>query len=232
MEYQDNDFKNMFLNVWKSEGDLFKAFPILTKYPEFKAKLRNIDKNKVIKYIAYAFDKNSPLMSVMDIMERRFHALELAKFPKDIKGNYSSQTEQMVHSGIPEINRMVIRYCLFTGDSEYAILTTYEDSLIKELKNLMDFDNPIRVKKGKSGESDQVSYNEPTDKKAVIISNIAKLKQLIKELKQEIFSNNIDAFLLRSLMEFTESNRFEFSPEFFAAQTKEWNNISRYYGGK
>ena len=230
-EYQDSDFKNMFLNVWKAEGDLFKAFPILTKYSEFKKRLRGIDKDKVIKYIAFAFDKNSPLANIMDVMERRFHALELAKFPKDTRGNYSLQIEQMVHSGMPEINLMVIRYCLFTGDTEYSILTTYEDSLIKELQNLMVVDKTITKKKGKSEEV-TTSTGEPTDKKSVIISNIAKLKQLIHELKQEIFSNNTDAFLMRSLMEFTESERLELSPEFFAQQTKEWDNVSRYYGKK
>jgi len=214
MEYQDSDFKDMFLNVWKAEGNLFKAFPILTKYDEFKARLEkyNLNKDKVIRYIAYAFDKNSPLMNVLDIMERRFLALELAKFKKDKNGNFSKKVELMVHSGIPEVNRMVIRYCLFTGDTEYSVLVTYEDSLIKELDNLMNFDD-----------------NDPTDKKSVVISNIANLKKLIKELKNEIFSNNTDAFLLRSLSEFTEAQRLELSPEYFAEYLKDWNNVSRYY---
>jgi len=214
MEYQDSDFKDMFLNVWKAEGNLFKAFPILTKYSEFKCNVEkyNLTKSKVIKYIAYAFDKNSPLMNVLDIMERRYYALELAKFKKNKEGNYSKRVEQMVHSGIPDINRMVIRYCLFTGDTEYAVLVTYEDSLVKELDNLMNFDD-----------------NEPTDKKSVVISNIANLKKHIKELKEEIFSNNIDAFLLRSLTEFTEADRLELSPEYFANYLKDWDNVSRYY---
>lgn len=223
MEYSNNDFEGLFLNVWGVRGDLFKAFPILTKYKEFQKSLKkfNLPTDKVIRYIVYAFDKNSPLSGILDIMERRYEALELAKFPKDKNGNYSKKIELMVHSGIPDINRMVIRYCLFTGDTEYAVLTTYEDALIKELNNLMIVDKPM----GKTIENE----TDPTDKKSVIISNIAKLKKLIKELKDEIFSNNVDAFLLRSLTEFTEAERLELSPEYFAKQLKDWDNISRYY---
>jgi len=231
MEYLDSDFEKMFLNVWKvkSDDDLFKTFPILGKYKEFGVKLRNLDKNKVIKYIAYAFDKNSPLSLINDIIERRVKALELAGFKTDVKENHSSQLDMMVHSGIPEVNHMVIRYCLFVGDTDYAILVTYEDSLVQELQRLSDFETSFKVRRGKGEESDDIFYKENNEKKAALITNISNLRKQIKDLRSEIFSGNIDAFLERSLREFTESERLELSPEFFAKQYKDWDNISKYY---
>ena len=232
MEYIESDFENMFLNVRKVKvGDnLLTAFPILKKYKEFGVRLKNLNKGLVIRYIALAFDKHSPVTSIIDIMERRKEALSLAGFKTDTKGNYGKNVEAMVHSTIPQVNNMVIRYCLFVGDTEYAILITYEDSLIKELQRLMAFESPFKIKKGRDDkESDELFYNETNDKKSAIISNIAKLKSLISELKQEMFSNNTDKFLERSLMEFTETQRLDLSPEYYAQQFKEWDNVSRYY---
>ncbi|HEO65811.1 MAG TPA: hypothetical protein ENI73_08065 [Spirochaetes bacterium] len=232
MDYIESDFENMYLNVRKVKigEDLFEAFPILSRYKEFVGKTGNLKKELVIRYIAFAFDKRSPLNSIIDIMERRVEALKLAGFKTDAKGRYSKFIDMMVHSAVPNINQMVIRYCLFVGDTEYAILVTYEDSLIKELQRLMSFENPVRIRKGANDtESDEIFYNESNEKKGAIITNISNLKKLIGELKKEIFSNNIDKFLERSLMEFTEAEKFELSPEFYAKQYKGWDNVSRYY---
>ena len=78
MEYIESDFENMFLNVRKVKvGDnLLTAFPILKKYEEFSVKLKNLNKGLVIRYIAFAFDKHSPLTSIIDIMERRKEEIE------------------------------------------------------------------------------------------------------------------------------------------------------------
>lgn len=232
MDYVENDFDNMYLNVRKVPigEDLFKAFPILSMYKEFVGKTGNLKKELVIRYIAYAFDKESPLNSIIDIMERRVEALKLAAFKTDAKGKYSRFVDMMVHSLSPTINQMVIRYCLFVGDTDYAILITYEDSLIKELERLMSFETPVKIRKGKNdSEADEIFYNESNEKKGALITNISNLKKLISELKKDIFSNNIDKFLERSLMDFTESEKFELSPEFYAKQYKDWDNVSRYY---
>lgn len=232
MDYVESDFDNMYLNVRKVPigEDLFKAFPILSVYKEFSGKTGNLKKELVIRYIAYAFDKESPLNSIIDIMERRVEALVLAGFKTDAKGRYSRFVDMMVHSVVPNINQMVIRYCLFVGDTDYAILVAYEDSLIKELERLISFENPVKVRKGKNdSEADEIYYNESNEKKSALITNISNLKKLIGELKKDIFSNNIDKFLERSLMDFTESEKFELSPEFYAKQYKDWDNVSRYF---
>jgi len=232
MDYIESDFDNMYLNVRKVPigEDLFKVFPILSKYKEFSGKTGNLKKELVIRYIVYAFDKGSPLNSIVDIMERRVEALKLAGFKTDARGKYPRFVDMMVHSIVPTINQMIIRYCLFTGDTDYAILVTYEDSLIKELDRLMSFENPIKIKKGRNdAEVDEIFYNESNEKKSALITNISNLRKLIGELKAELFSNNIDLFLERSLLDFIEAERLELSPEFFAKQTKDWDNISKYY---
>lgn len=219
MEYISKDFENLLLNAYNIPigNSLFKAFPILTKYDEFKMKLDRLVKEKVLRYIIFAFDRNSPLIGINDILERRVEAATLAGFMiKDRK--FKPQVDKMIRGLIPEVNHMIIRYCMFLGDTDYTILITYEDSLIKELQALIDFDN-----------AKSANDEDRKEKKGEILRNIDSLRLNIKKLKEEFLARNIDYFLTRSLHEFSESQKFELSPEFYANELKGWDNVSKYY---
>jgi hypothetical protein len=95
-------------------------------------------------------------------------------------------------------------------------MVTYEDSLLKELDRLINY------------EADQKT--DPTnEKKKEIITNISTLREGVNMLKDEFLAKNVDFFLSRSLSEFTESKRIDMSPEAYAIKLKGWDNVSMYF---
>lgn len=62
-----------------------------------------------------------------------------------------------------------------------------------------------------------------------IIANISKIKAEIEKLINELFVDNVDAFLTRSLGQFTAAEILELSPEKYAADYLDWDRISRHY---
>lgn len=214
LEYNKKDFESLLLNVYEySLGtDLKKVFPIFDKYREFKVRTKGLKNELLLRYIVYAFDRNSPLLVIPDILERRTEAALLAGFSPDKKsGNWSEAVDKMLKSIVPEVNHMVVRYCLLTGDTTYSIIVTYEDALMKELSALLNW----------------TEDSGPT--KGAVIGNINKLKQELSVLKQDFFNSNLDSFLSRSLTEFGEAKLINLSPEYYAHKVKNWNNVSRYY---
>jgi len=218
MEFVSKDFEGLLLNIFQHRigTDLFKVFPVLSKYEEFTVNVPHIKKENLLRYIIYAFDKNSPLAAINDILERRVEALKLAGFtPHGTTHKWAHGLDRMVKSLNPKVNHAIIRYCMLQGDTDYTVLVTYEDSLLKELDRLINFD---------AGEED-----DSGEKKKELIANINTLRKDINTLKQEFFANNVDLFLLRSLSEFAESKKILLSPEYYAEILKGWDNVSRYY---
>jgi hypothetical protein len=218
MEYVAQDFEQLLINPYdhKIGSDLMKVFPILSKYKEFRVKLPSqIKREYVLRYIIYAFDRNSPLIAITDIMERRVEAANMAGFPVNDNGTFGILVDKMIRSLNPVINHMVIRYCMLLGDTDYTVLITYEDSLLRELERLITFDSD--------------SEKEGSENKKSLIANISTLRLTINSLKDDFLAKNVDYFLSRSLSEFSESKKVDLSPEYYAKELKGWDNVSRYY---
>lgn len=209
-DYRDSDFANLFLKVYQVpfETDLFKRFPILNAYSVFKADIGNLEREKVLRYIIYAFDKNSPLNTISDILERRVEAALLAGF-KPKKNKFEPEVEAMIKSVNNIINSMIIQYCIMQGEEDYTTLVSFQEALRSQLEILL---NP--------GEDDDVSK---------IIKNVKELRTQINELRQNLLINNVDTFLTMSLNDFSEAEKLELSPEYFAEKYAYWDGISKYY---
>jgi len=230
MEYVASDFDGLLLNVYNHPlgTNLQGVFPILTKYPEFMVQMHSqFKRERVLRYVIYAFDRNSPLTAITDILERRVEAATLAGFEPNSVGIFTPAIDKMIRSLNPLVNHMVIRYCMLMGDIDYSVMVTYEDALVKELDRLINF-GVTKTPKVHEGE-DKVDAADGNEKKKELIDNISKLRASINELRAEFFAKNVDYFLSRSLMEFSESKKVDLSPEFYAVKMKGWDNISRYY---
>lgn len=212
MEYFARDFENLLLNVYlvPVTTNLLKKFPILGKYNEFKIRLPNqLPRNKVIRYTVFAFDRNSPLNGINDILERRIQACLLAGFKYNTKGEWPEMVDKMLRSLLPKVNHIIIRYCIIQATTDWAIKIAFEDALEKELKRLLD--------------------NTDDDKTSKILDTISKLRVNIKKIDGDLLAENVDQFLTRSLAEMGQAKILELSPEYYAEHLKGWDNISKYY---
>lgn len=211
-DYGPKDFEGLMFNVYNHPlgTDLLKVFPILGSLSVFKKQIAGIDQQTAIRYVVYAFDKGSPVQALDDIMERRVIALELAGVERPENGEYEEEIDMMLRSLVPEINNMTIQYCILNSENDYAIYVAYQETLRRQLADMLS------------------SEKKETEIKT-LIGNINSLNANLDKLSKNIFTNNIDPFLTRSLIQFGTAKRYELSPEHFSQEMFDHDNISRYY---
>ena len=224
-QLRKKDFENLLLNCYdiSDDDDIFKVFPILSKYPVFtkkipyrrgsdlKADVEEIFENKtrLIKYIIFVYDPGSPFQKITDTLERRAEAAQFAGYEvKDKK--FDEVTDKMIRCIIPEVNRMIVQFCMLTQEDDYATLIVYRERLRKELESLSDADI----------ESKDVSK---------VIANIKAFEKEIVLKKESLLANNMDSFINKTLFEYMESKRLKLTPEDIAKALIPWDNISVYY---
>lgn len=199
--YRKEDFTGMYLNVHAvpKTSKVIERFPILKKHEVFQSKLPpNLDKDRVVRYIVYAFDPNSPLRHKTNVIERRMNAVELAGF-KMRKDKYPDSIEEMVRSNVQAVNHMIIQYCIIAGGQHYNIFKSFEEALYKETSKLYNENERAKGEKVKD-----------------IISNITTLGEKIKHYETVIFSENDDTKLTADLYDFSAAENIRISPEDYA----------------
>lgn len=194
--FNDFDFGKMFFPIHKfpDEADLMLEFPILKKHSEFQAYVE-VPFNKMIRYIVLAFDLHSPLRSAYkDINEQRHKAALIAGFGLNKYNKFELPVENMVLCGVPEINRMIIRYVSMISNEDFSTYITFTEALRKQQERLFTGD----VENEKSRE---------------LIANITTLKQAVKDLKEDLLGTKDDDKLNRALYDFVESDVLGITPE-------------------
>ena len=134
MKFKDSDFSGMMFPIYdlpKSKSVL-KEFPELDKYKEFKTTIA-LDKDKVIRYIMFCYDKRSPLLKEADLSKRKIVALELAGFSKEKGGKYNENLLRMISCENDSINRMMVRFLRIQNDLDFSLLTTLTENYFNTL---------------------------------------------------------------------------------------------------
>ena len=209
-EYSPRDFDDLLVNVYAYKGSgILAKFPLLSRYKVFKTEIPvELDIDMVLRYIVFCFDKNSPFQSVSNQIDRRVKAAMEAGFePKGRR--FPDEVDKMIRCLIPNINHMIIQYCILQGEDDYTSYVAYQESLRRQLEELTDGGDDANTTK--------------------IIANTKALRAEVNALRTSILGTDTDAFLKRSLFEFTEAEKLELSPEFYAEKLRGWDNISKYY---
>ena len=61
-----------------------------------------------------------------------FESLALAGYIKG-DGDYPEEIDKMLRSLYPELNTMIIQYCILIHENDYAIYVTFQESLRRQL---------------------------------------------------------------------------------------------------
>jgi hypothetical protein len=204
MDYNKSDLKNIRYDVL-SENDYLKKYPELKRYPEF-AKQSGKEFNKLFRYIACSYDKNSPLHYLGSVMKRKLEAAKIAEFDTDKDGNLTPEYENILRCGDKKVNLMIIRYCRLQGDIDFTVCMTYYEALHKQQIELLD-----------STESDEKTKD--------LIANIQTLKTHIKTYEDSILQNDTSKELTREFIEQIEMESLELRPEDIARKVKDGEKI-------
>lgn len=195
--YKPLDFKDLFINPYELPDsiDLVREFPILGLYKSFSEYYEAADINKVVRYIIYAFDENTPTKTFSNLVERRAEAAELAGFEKE-KEMFDEAVMDIIKCRNLHVNQMIIDYCSMSKGDDYVTLITFQESLRTQAFKLMHGDDDEKTKD--------------------LINNVNSLRENIKTIQNNILGDNNDIFLIQSFKLKSESERLLLSPEDYA----------------
>lgn len=148
-EFLDSDYTSLLFNVQavKSNEDYRDIFPELHLNTEFSLKLpSDIDRNMVIRYIIYCYDKNSPHRSrYKDLLTRKVHAAMDAGFELDA-GKFNKHVEDILHCRNIQTNEMIIAYCKLHNSLGYRHLVLMENLYCNRERDVMLNQSSIKIK--------------------------------------------------------------------------------------
>jgi hypothetical protein len=198
-ELESKDFDGLMLSGiydLKDKEDALEKYPNLKKYPEFTKEVS--DFNRVLKYIAFVYDKNTPLHVINNIMARKIEAANLAGLDKD-----DEEYPNIIGCRNPLVSGMIIRYIRMHKDLDYSEYTVANEAYYNQQGKLL---------------SDDTST---IDKTKDLIANSKELRIRIDILRQELLNNDSNKNLERELEEAIEEEQLMIRPELIAKLIKE-----------
>jgi hypothetical protein len=204
MEFTSKDFDSLKYNpypVHKSKN-ILEYFPELKRFPEYQ-KETHIDKNKILRYIFYAYDKKTPLLSEKNLVKRKMTACKLAGFELEKDGKYAPEVEDMVKSKNTIVNRMVCCFVRSQKDAHYALLIA---GLEMFYDNLSQLSAPSSSEDRMKDMVDRAKLHEQTVKMITSLESNA----------DEIFNGDIQLMYEADEVEGEETKRIISFPEYMA----------------
>jgi len=216
MEFKPEDFKNLKYNCYSvpKEKSLLEAFPELTRYTEFTDNAHGLGNDKVIRYVAYMYDKYSPLTSEKNLLKRKMIAVSLAGFEMEDK-KYPEEIEQMMLGRNKHVNRVVCCFVRQQRDLQYTSLT---------MGLTMFYDNISQLNKPSENEADMEELN----RKSTLFNHTMKMIATLEETASEVFSGDIQIMYEADEIEQEERTKIKSYPEWIAAQ-RESGALGKYF---
>jgi len=191
-KYQNSDFNKLMINVYDvpKSIDLNEEFPIFKDYPEYSLPLpKDLEKNRnhIIRYIVYVYDKGSPLkIMFQDLNNRKMEAAQLSGFRVNDKGRFKIELENVFRGYNPEVNAMIIRYCRSLNDMDYSYLIAAREDYYHIMHEAMN--------RSENEDSDSINRRKR------LFDSAKKRKDEIQELSESILARdnskelNLDLF--------------------------------------
>ncbi len=197
--FADNEFDKMMFNVYRvpHNRSVLKAFATLSKLPELKKRLSGgLDKNKVLRYICFMYDKNSPLRKRFpNIMKRKIESARLAGFKLDEEGIFTENVEDMLSGKNRSVNKMIIAVVRSHRNVKYSYLVSIEESFYFMMEEVV------------GGE----------------MKNMGRLKEVQNEIEEtvlEMMNEDDNPLIKEELFKYMEEERLNLRPEDIARKNR------------
>ena len=201
MGFENYDFSRCEYRVDKlpDKADIFEAYPNLSIYKEFKAKLGpGVAKDRIMRYIFCLYQKNTPLITIENSHKRKLEAANLCNFSKISEKQYHPTYKKIIDGTHSVFNKMVIRFIRIQKDHEFSQLVIYDELYYQSLLELKEAT-------GTEGFSTQERVN--------IMKNVDVLKDKITKIKEKILEKDTSKEIDEELLDELENEQLELSPE-------------------
>lgn len=199
MEFTPDDFKRMMFNVYEADIDkpFVQQFPELALYDEFKESLPKLDRNRIIKYICYVYDKNSPYrVKYKDLTQRKVRAMIDCGYGLTEGNVFPIEIEDVIQGRDYKVADMAIAFIKLHCDLEYAHVLLLEAMYFKAMKNVF------------------LGQNEK-------IKELNEIKESYTKAQADLVSNDQTKALMQSLYKSINRDRIKLSPEDIASSIKD-----------
>lgn len=199
-EYQftDRDFKDLMVPIHKlpDQTDPLKYFDKLKRLKSFRKKIQSINKLKIIKYIIYLYDQNSPFNKhIIEPTERMFAAAEYSGFKVDKDKDLSEELKEMFLGKNELVNKMIVDYLRIHKTSKWALVKANEKMFYDELSRILKGEKESSIGINNLDRKLQTSIEELTNRNNNILLQEEVMDSIAQEALQltpEIIANRLE----------------------------------------
>jgi hypothetical protein len=200
IDFKTADFDRMMIPIHKRPADieLTEWMPMLASWKEWSEADISIDKDLVIQYVIYTYDRYSPFRSrYPDILERKVQVAKYLAFPVDDEGNFFPTHQDIMHNQDDEVMKMIIRYVREHRSALFTFVVAAEEEYYRDLKKMLT--------------------GEDTDKKL----QMKKMQQDLDDAILELFNKDNSEILEMRLFKYVEEENLQLRPEDIAIKLQE-----------
>lgn len=188
IDFSKKDFEKMLIPVHEipDKGTFIENTP-LHKFSDFKngIRLRSLSTNKLVKWIACVYDKESPFNKFTNLNERKLAALEYCRIDlKKRDGEYNDDVIRVLQCTNKKVNAMIISYARALNDSKYALILALQQRYYNELENIQNGNPTARV-------NIKILQSELSEEQLEFL-NQDNSKNLFKDLEEIVTFENIE----------------------------------------
>lgn len=201
--FADREFDKMMFNVNRipHNRSIIKAFSLMSKVPEFKKPISGgLEKNRVLRYIAFMYDKNSPFRRRFpDIMKRKIECAMHAGYKLEEGGIFSVSVEDMILGKNNAVNCIMVAFVRLHRNVKYSYLVSIEESFFF----LME----------------EIARGE--------MKNLARLKEIQEEIENtilEMLNEDDNPAAKEAIFKYIEEERLNLRPEDIARKARKKEN--------
>lgn len=219
MELKAEDFDKLQYNVsvLDVKTDILNFFPDLKRFKEFNSQLTkfvlkekewheeliDIDKNKVLKYVFYCYDKKTPFLSEKNLIRRKILCIQEAGFSAKKDGLFEKDVDDILKGYNDVVNRMIVRFVRNQRDLRYALL-------VSGMENYYDNINKLTEIRKKDDAKDSSLKTE-------LFNSTQKLLDDLELLSDQVFNNDKDLMFIADEVNQEELGQIKSWPEHWAS---------------
>lgn len=201
-EFSESDYNGIMFPINKHpiKGESYlKLFPDLKLYPEFSAELLPpFERNQIIAYCVYAYDKESPFRKKYpDLDVRRYHVGLEVGFDITDSGKFENYVEEIFQGQNSVVNDMIVCYAKIHYNTKYAFFIMMEALFYTNLRTAV------------AG----LGANKMVELK--------QIQEAMEGAQRELLAFDNNKNLIKTLYKKANMERIDLSPEAIANKLKE-----------
>lgn len=200
-EFLENDFKDLSFPVrLKPDVDYREQFAEMKESvtPEFSLKIApSLDRNIVIRYIAYFYDQKSPFrIKFKDLQTRKVRCMIEAGATMNEEKVFDEDIENIINGKAKNVNEMIIAYLRLTSGVRYRYLVMLENLYAQRERSILSMQSNDKIK------------------------DLEALAESLERTQREVLAEDQTKGIVKSLYESINRERLALAPEDIAENIK------------